>query len=85
MKQAEILRDFAALPPEAQKVVADLVALLSERYAQTRVNRKMKSTRLVDEKFIGIWKDREDMQDSNAYVRSLREREWGTAQNAAHR
>ncbi|MBI2805852.1 MAG: hypothetical protein HYX68_12805 [Planctomycetes bacterium] len=26
--------------------------------------------------FVGMWKDREDLQDSNAWVRNLRKSEW---------
>ncbi|MFH1898439.1 MAG: hypothetical protein ABH886_09440 [Candidatus Desantisbacteria bacterium] len=35
-----------------------------------------KQIRLVDEPFIGMWCEREDMQDSTAWVRSLRHCEW---------
>ena len=85
MDQAEIFRDFAALPPEAQRIVADLVVLLRKQNEHAKRIRKIKPTRLVDEKFIGIWQDRQEMQDSNAYVRSLRQQEWGIAQNVGHR
>jgi len=37
--------------------------------------RKTKRTKLVDEPFIGMWRDREDMQDSSAWVRRVRESE----------
>jgi len=33
--------------------------------------------RLSDEPFIGMWRGREDMRDSTAWVSSLRRREWG--------
>ncbi len=77
MDQTEIFQDFAALPPEAQRIVADLIILLSKQNEQAKRVRKTKSTRLIDEKFIGIWQDREEMNDSHAYVRDLRNREWG--------
>lgn len=77
MNQAEIFRDFAALPPDAQKLVADLVILLSKQNKHIKRIRKIKPTRLIDEKFIGIWQDRREMQDSSEYVRSLRQQEWG--------
>ncbi len=31
---------------------------------------------LTDEPFIGMWQDREDMQDSSQWVRHLRQQEW---------
>ena len=32
---------------------------------------------LSDEPFVGMWRDRPDMDDSSAWVRRLREQEWG--------
>lgn len=32
--------------------------------------------KLADRPFIGMWRDREDMQDSSTWTRHLREREW---------
>lgn len=32
---------------------------------------------LAEEPFIGLWRDRQDMQDSTVWVRVVREREWG--------
>jgi hypothetical protein len=31
---------------------------------------------IESEPFIGMWKDRSDMTDSNAWVRNVREKEW---------
>ena len=31
---------------------------------------------LQDESFIGMWKNREDMQDSSQWVRRIRQQEW---------
>jgi hypothetical protein len=31
---------------------------------------------LSDEEFIGMWKDREDLRDSTAWVRKIRQSEW---------
>ena len=31
---------------------------------------------LAKEPFIGMWADRDDMQDASAWVRAVREREW---------
>jgi hypothetical protein len=69
-------RDIASLPPEAQKQVADPVAFLRARYSTKPGSRRAKRTALADEPFIGMWRDRDEMQDSTAYVRELRKREW---------
>jgi hypothetical protein len=76
MEAANIVRDIASLPPEAQKQVIDFVAFLKARYPTTQPVRKASRTRLADEPFIGMWRNREDMQDSAAWVRSLRQGEW---------
>jgi hypothetical protein len=77
MNQEKIWREFAALPPEAQQLVADFIAFLRTRDKQARSGKKVKPAgNLMDEAFIGIWRDRTDMQDSSAWVRHVREREW---------
>jgi len=76
METTNIVREMASLPPEAQKQVIDFVAFLKARYSSTPTTRKAKRTRLADEPFIGMWRTRKDMQDSTAWVRSLRRREW---------
>jgi len=76
METTRIAREIACLPPEAQKQVMDFVAFLKTRYPVWQVVRKTRRTRLADEPFIGMWRGREDMQDSTAWVRSLRRREW---------
>lgn len=76
MDQDKVLREFAALPSEAQRQVSDFIAFLRTRSKRTRSSKKSKQTKLADEAFIGIWRDRLDMQDSSSWVRSLRESEW---------
>jgi hypothetical protein len=76
METTLLVQDIASLPPEAQKQVLDFVAFLKARYPAPSRGRKVKRTKLTDEPFIGMWRDREDMQDSSAWVRRLREREW---------
>jgi len=61
---------------EAQKQVSDFVASLKTRYPAAQAARKAKRTKLADEPFIGMWRDREEMKDSRAWVRRLRESEW---------
>ncbi len=74
MTNEEIIREFAALPPEARREAEDFIAFLRERYG--RKNEKTANGDLHEESFVGMWKDREDMQDSTLWVRELRENEW---------
>jgi len=77
MVQENILRDFTDLPPEAQREVADFIAFLRSRYQGASRAKKAKRIPLAKEPFIGMWKDREDMQESSTWVRNRRKAEWG--------
>lgn len=76
MEMTNIAREIALLPPEAQKQVVDLVAFLKTRYATVQPALKTRRIKLADEPFIGMWREREDMQDSAKWVQDLRQREW---------
>lgn len=75
MTYEEILRELASLPPEGQREAADFIASLRERYSRL-VSAEQSGADLASLSFIGMWRDREDMADSTAWVRSLREQEW---------
>jgi hypothetical protein len=75
MTHEEMLRELASLPPEGQRQVGDFIALLRKRYARPQSS-ELVTTDLAEDGFIGVWRDREDMQDSSVWVRNLREREW---------
>ena len=80
MENPDIVQDIASLPPEAQKQVADFIAFLKTRYRVVPGGPKTKRTRLANEPFIGMWREREDMQDSTAWVRQLRRSDWERAE-----
>ncbi|MCL5999458.1 MAG: DUF2281 domain-containing protein [Chloroflexi bacterium] len=76
METKSILRQLALLPPEAQQQVLDFIAFLSARYGAKTVSQSAKQVDLEDEPFIGMWRNRKDLQDSTDWVRQIREREW---------
>jgi hypothetical protein len=76
MQPEDLWRQLATLPPEAQQQVIDFIAFLHARYTHLDVRQTVKRTKLASEPFIGMWRDREDLKDSSAWVRSIREREW---------
>ncbi len=76
MNQEQMWRELTALPPDAQQQVADLIAFLRARYAPSS-HTSANPPNLVDEPFIGMWRDHPDVQDSPAWVRQMREQEWG--------
>ncbi len=55
--------------------MADFVAFLKTRYRTEPATPKSKR-KLADEPFIGMWRDRDDLRDSSAWVRELRRHEW---------
>jgi hypothetical protein len=76
MTSEDILREIVSLPPEGQRLVADFVAFLRHRYKTSPSLENAESLDLIDEAFIGMWQDRDDMLDSTAWVRQSRESEW---------
>ncbi len=77
MTQRDVLKKFSALPLEAQQQVLDFMAFL-ERHYQSEEKSKPKC-KLSEEKFIGIWQGREDLENSTGWVKSVRRTEWGSA------
>lgn len=75
MTNEEILREIGALPPEGQRLVESFVAFLRQRCARPAT--PPTNTPLQNENFIGMWQDRDEMTDSTAWVRGVREAEWG--------
>ncbi len=74
MTNEEIIREFSALPLEARREVANFIAFLRARYDTKNENRVDEN--LSEEKFVGMWNDREDLSDAAAWVRKIRQNEW---------
>ena len=75
MTNEEILREINSLPLEAQRQIEDYVSFLRERYKVTKSEPDL-APDLETEAFVGMWRDREDMRDSSAWVRNIRETHW---------
>lgn len=73
MTYEDTLREFASLPPEGRQEAADFITLLREHYSRLDSS-EHKGRDLRDFGFFGMWRDREDMRDSTAWVRTLRGR-----------
>jgi hypothetical protein len=74
--QKTLWDDFVNLPPDAQEQVRDFITFLQSRYSQKPSRKSLRRPKLTKEKFIGIWRDRKDLQDSSLWVRNTRKREW---------
>lgn len=75
MIQEKVWREFITLPLNAQEQVAGF-AFLRTRYKQPRYNPRTERCSLTGEILVGMWRNRQDMQNSSAWVRSARKREW---------
>ena len=74
MTQQDLLDEFVSLPLDAQRQVTDFISFLRQKYQpKTPVHGNDVE---IDDKFIGMWSDREDLSDSTDWVRNLREKEW---------
>ena len=76
MSAETISSQIERLPPDARREVSDFVASLLTRYEPRKPSRPRSRTRLSQEPFVGIWKDREEMLDSSGWVRQVRRQEW---------
>lgn len=77
MDKNKVLNEFDDLPQDAQKQVMDFIAFLQTRYKKEASRKEAKRKDIAKESFIGIWKNRKDMSDSSAWVRDVRNTEWG--------
>ena len=75
MEPDKIYNDISNLPPEARQQVVDFISFLKTRYKKPQ--KTARRNNIINDPFIGIWKDREDMKDSSKWVRNVRESEWG--------
>ena len=69
------------------KLIDSLVNIINSLTPEERMNLEQKlqtrtlpteieQSNLEDEPFVGMWKDREDMEDSSQWVRHIRQQEW---------
>lgn len=73
MSEKELIKQLKKLPSEAQQEAADFVEFLSKKYLQqSEETDSSKKKSILESSFRGMWKDREDMQDSTKWVRELR-------------
>ena len=74
MTNEELLREFNSLPAKARCEAEDFIVFLKARYTQKKS--KMANGDLLNNKFVGMWKDREEFKDGSAWVRKIRHEEW---------
>jgi hypothetical protein len=75
MEEKLFYNKFDSLPLEAQKQVLTFIDFLQKQY-ESKLKKTRRRKSVVNNKFVGIWEDRKDLEDSSLWVRSLRKKEW---------
>ncbi|MBI5748939.1 MAG: DUF2281 domain-containing protein [Nitrospinae bacterium] len=78
MEKGKIWSQFMTLPPEGQQEVTDFIAFLFERYKLPFLKKRQKKRKAIKESFVGLWKNRKDLQDSTSWTRRIRKQEWAS-------
>lgn len=68
MTNEEILREINSLPADAQRQIEDFFTFLRQRYKNSSPYETATNSNLATEEFIGMWRDREDLQDRTAWL-----------------
>jgi hypothetical protein len=76
MTEAQAARKLATLPPMSRQVLLDLIDVLRSTPIAPASALKKNRRPLKKEKFIGLWRGRQEMSNSAAWVASQRRREW---------
>jgi hypothetical protein len=77
MSEHHLVSEFLSLPPHEQQLVVDYIAFLKQKNGSVSSGEDSSGGgKITDDPFIGMWSDRQDMADSNEWVRMTRRREW---------
>jgi hypothetical protein len=79
MSHRELITALKSLPPEAREQVAELIVFLRKKHDLAKQPAKTNGPGASRHEFIGMWRDRDDLKDSSAWVRKTRRREWSDA------
>ena len=79
MSHRKLITALDSLSREAQRQVAELIALLKKQQELVSQPAQQNGTELSRQPFIGMWRDRDDLKDSSAWVRKMRQTEWADA------
>lgn len=77
MSEKELIKQIRKLPTEAQQEAADFVEFLSKKYLRKpEVTHSTKKKSIAENSFRGVWRNRDDLQESTKWVRELRKSHW---------
>ncbi len=67
--QQELIQNFEALPSEAQRQTLNFIAFLHQTYKTDVALPPKSKIEWENNPIIGMWRDRQDLADSTAWVR----------------
>ncbi len=76
MIQEILLKKFESLSNQEKKEVLDFIDFLKNKKSRFKRILKKSVKAIENEEFIGMWKERPEMEDSTAWVRNLRKNDW---------
>lgn len=77
MSEKELIKQIRKLSSEAQREAADFVEFLTNKYIRKSEETDSPGKKsILENSFRGVWKDRDDLQDSTRWVRDLRKSRW---------
>lgn len=76
MSELTVSKKIKQLPPEAKRQAQDFIDFLYHRYTLKESSKKPKDSKLSDNPFFGIWKDRQEMKSSTEWVNNIRKSQW---------
>ena len=76
MAKKSVLDILDQLPPSARKEAENFLRYLYDQHV-TSAPKKTANTSVTESPFVGMWKDREDLQDSTSWVKEQRKSQWG--------
>lgn len=72
-----IIKELDNLPPSAHKLIKEFIELLRKSLEIEERTAVKGRKSVIHGKFIGMWKDREETNDSVTFVKNLRKAHWG--------
>jgi len=72
-----IIKELDNLPPSAHKLIKEFIELLRKSLEIEEKTAVKSRKSVIQGKFIGMWKDREETNDSVTFVKNLRKAHWG--------
>jgi len=76
MSELTVSKKINKLPPEAKRQAQDFIDFLYQRYSSEDSSNNPQGKKISENAFFGMWKDREDMNDSSEWVKNVRESQW---------